>query len=149
MQIPESSGGLERTEGHLHRKDYLFGRLRFEKLWARLPRELPAPVTRLYKAQACHVLSHPKRAGPCRGGYLIIIAKDLPLLEIPWRYQLLAVANTGSGCRRGFNEELTNESPLPCPACSKSAASPHWLPLSLLSLPPDLRLNAFPHSSEC
>lgn len=47
-------------------------------------------------------------------GCLIIMAKDLPLSEILQGYQLLAVANTGSGCRRGFNEELTNESPLPC-----------------------------------
>lgn len=81
--------------------------------------------------------------------YLIIIAKDSPLSEIPWRYRLLGVANKGSGCRRSFNEEQTNESPLPCPACSKSTASPRWLPLPLLSLPPDLSPDAFPHSSEC
>lgn len=132
---------LESTEGHLHRKDYLFSRLRFGKLWARLPWELLAPVTRSGIQK--------KRARPCWAGYLIIIAKDLPLSEIPQKSQFLAFANTGSGCRRGFNEELTNESPLPCPACSKSVASPRWLPLPLLSVPPDPSLNAFPHSSEC
>lgn len=51
---------LERTEGHLHRKDYLFGRLSLGSCGPGCP-ENSALVTHFYKAQVCHVLRHPKK----------------------------------------------------------------------------------------